>query len=138
LGELRPKKVQKKPSEFLTALSQNIIEFLFQKNMITWLNRPKKTLELMFGIGKISFQWKIVELVNNQGFSNPDSILEPCRKLGILRYRKSQTCFGPNYKRPGIGLSWAGVWSRGTMPQSPLGFSSLFQKKSPLFLFQAV
>jgi hypothetical protein len=89
----------------------------------------------MFGIGKISFQWKIVELVNNQGFANPDSILEPCRKLGILRYRKSQTCLRPNYKRPGIGL----FLSRGLLHRNDAPITALagFLFQIPPFSSQA-
>ena len=43
-----------------------MIQFLFQKNLISYLHRPKIPLELIFGIGEISFQREIVEILNDQ------------------------------------------------------------------------
>ena len=42
------------------------IRFLLQKDLIAQLDGPKISLKLMSGIGKISFQREIVEILNDQ------------------------------------------------------------------------
>lgn len=66
------------------------IRFLLQENLIAQLYSPKISLEFMFGVGKIPFQWEVAEFLNDQRLADSDSILKPCRKLGILRYRKGE------------------------------------------------
>jgi hypothetical protein len=53
------------------------IRFLLHENLISQLYSPKISLEFMFGVGKIPFQWEVVEFLNDQRLASSDSILKP-------------------------------------------------------------